>query len=184
MDIEQRYQEIMQEIEQGHRGLVRFSPTELEFLREALDESLNSPSQNTEKILCLIEHSAGLYAPFEEVLLRALNLDLSENLTVFAINCARRHIVQSRQQRGQRLHYEFLESLKKLLYSRSPEVVEWTLRTIEECGNQGVYFLRDFDKIKPPPWKWFNQHQRAVRELIALLERRWGYAKKLRSKKP
>lgn len=179
MDIEERYQQVMQEIQLGHRALVRFNSDELDFLKEALSESLASPSKTTEKILCLIAHSASNYNAFESVLIKTLELELPDNLTVFALECSRKHILLARQQRGQRLTFEFLEVLKKHLHSRSPEVVEWVLRTIEECGSQGVYFLREFDKIKPPPWKWFNQHQRAVRELIALLERRWGHAKKL-----
>jgi hypothetical protein len=106
---------------------------------------------------------------------------IPDALIVFAMNCARKHIIDARFQRGQRLDYEFLELLKKLLFHSNPEVVEWTLRLIESCGNQGVYFLKEFDKIKPPPWKWFNAHQRAVREIITLLERRWSPFEKPKS---
>ena len=181
MDIESTYQKILKDVEQGHRGLVRFSSAELEFLETNLN--LNLEAKNTEqieKILFLIEHSAGLYGKFEAVLLKALMLDLSDRLIVFALNCSRKHIIAARFQKGHRLSFEYLEVLKKHLFSKSAEVQEWTLRTIEECGNQGVYFLREFDKIKPPPWKWFNSHQRAVREIIALLERRWSQFEKSR----
>jgi len=167
MDIEARYQQIIEQIAQGHRALVRFDSKELEQLVELLEQN---PSR---QVLCLVEHSAGLHPPFEMGLLKFLTTSNDTELLIFALNCARRHIIQSRQQRGIRLSYEFLESLKHLLHSRSPELVEWTLRTIEECSNQGVYFLREFDKLKPPPWKWFNRHHRATRELIELLERRW-----------
>lgn len=172
MNIDESYRKVLQELEQGHRALQRFSADEIEELATLL-ETQNSPDE-LEKVLCLIEHAASPQPLLEGPLLKFLATKTSPNLIVFALNCARKHIVQSRQQRGQRLTYEFLEVLKKLLYSPEPEVVEWTLRTIEECGSQGVYFLREFDKIKPPPWKWFNQHQRSVRELIAMLERRWG----------
>jgi hypothetical protein len=172
MNIDESYRKVLQELEQGHRALQRFSADEIEEFASLL-ETQNSPDE-LEKVLCLIEHAASPQPLLEGPLLKFLATKTSPNLIVFALNCARKHIVQSRQQRGQRLTYEFLEVLKKLLHSPEPEVVEWTLRTIEECGSQGVYFLREFDKIKPPPWKWFNQHQRSVRELIAMLERRWG----------
>jgi len=179
MDLDGKYQEVLQEIEKGHRALVRFGPHELEFLVRHFEKALEERNEkDLEKVLCLIEHSASLHPPFEPLLLKCLNMNLPENLTIFCLTCARKHVLLSRQQRGLRLQYDFLEALKRLLYSRSPEVVEWTLRTIEECGNQGVYFLKEFDKIKPPPWKWFNQHQRAVREIIAMLERRWGQFEK------
>mgnify|MGYP003574968824 CR=1 FL=1 len=172
MKIDELYKKILKGIEAGGRGLLRYSPEELEEISLALEKSTDP--KELEKLLCLVEHSASLYAPFEKSLLKILQLDLPDHLKIFALNCARKHIMQARAQKGHRLDFEFLEILKKLLYSKNPEVVEWTLRTIEECGNQGVYFLKEFDKIKPAPWKWFNAHQRAVREIIAMLERRWS----------
>ncbi len=176
MDRDQIYQKILFDLNLGHRALVRFTQDELEILKSQLDEGAD-----LEKTLCLIEHSAALYGGFEGPLLNILKLDLPDHLMIFALNCARKHVIQARFQKGRRLDYEFLEILKKNLSSTSPEVVEWTLRTIEECGNQGVYFLQEFAKIKPPPWKWFNSHQRAIREIITLLERRWSRFEKHQS---
>lgn len=181
MDLESRYQKVIEEISKGHRALMRFSHAELEDLEKLLHQNRLSPSTDLDKVLCLIEHSASLHSAFEADLIELLKQDLPDSALVFTLNCARKHIIQARGQKGHRLTFEFLEALKKLLYSRSPEVVEWTLRTIEECGSQGVYFLKEFDNIKPPPWKWFNEHQRAVREIITLLERRWGPSEKPKS---
>lgn len=169
MNLEETYKKILREIEQGHRGLVRLSNDDLEELNELLDRG-----ENLEQVLCVVEHSSSLFNKFEKNLLKVLNSPVADNLLIFALNCARKHIVEARFQKGQRLDYEFLETLKTLIHHKNPEVVEWTLRLIEGCGNQGIYFLRSFDKIKPAPWKWFNPHQRAVREIITLLERRWS----------
>jgi hypothetical protein len=175
MNIDDVYASILKELELGHRAFKKFTAPEIEELLLTFRACL-SPlnSSELEKVLCLLDHSQQPNQKFEADLIQTLNLDLPDHLLVFAINASRRHIIQARFQKGHRLSFEYLEALKKLLHSRSPEVVEWTLRTIEECGNQGVYFLREFDKIKPPPWKWFNPHQRAVREIITLLERRWS----------
>ena len=175
IDIDQEYSKVIEEIKKGYRALVRYKEDDLQELTLILDQKLAARDLLAiEKILCILEHSAGLYLKAELILLKVLNSDLPDNIIVFALNGARRHIIQAQFQRGHRLKFDFLETLKKLLHSPSPEVVEWTLRTIEECGNQGVYFLREFDRIKPAPWKWFNAHQRAVRELITMLERRWS----------
>jgi hypothetical protein len=163
------YQKILKEIELGHRGLVRLSEAHLEELNELLEKQ-----ETLEKVLCIIEHSSTLNNKFEKNLIKLLKSQKTDHLLIFAINCARKHIVEARFQKGQRLDYEFLETLKILIYHKNPEVVEWTLRLIEGCGNQGIYFLKEFDKIKPAPWKWFNSHQRAVREIIGLLEKRWS----------
>jgi hypothetical protein len=174
MDIETYYQRILNEIEAQCRGFVRFSPDEL----DELNALLTPQNDQLEKVLCLVEHSMVLHLKFEKNLLALLGSPLPGSLLIFTLTCARRHIVEARFQRGQRLTFDFLEALKKLLHHKNPEVVEWTLRLIEGCGNQGIYFRQEFDKIKPPPWKWFNAHQRAVREIIALLERRWTPSEK------
>ncbi len=169
MDVEAVHKKILDELQQGHRGLVRLAPAEIDELCSELRER-----RDLERVLCIVEHSATPNSKFEAELLSLLSAKLPPQELVFCLTAARKHIVEARFQRGQRLHFEFLEALKGLLFHSDPEVVEWTLRLIEACGNQGIYFLREFDKIKPPPWKWFNAHQRAVREIIALLERRWS----------
>lgn len=176
MDINSTYQKIISEIGQGHRGLVRLSEDDVEQLNEML-----LSENDLEEVLCILEHASSPNLKFEKNLMHLLNSSKPDQILIFGLNCARRHIVEARFARGLRLDFEFLETLKKLLFHKNPEVVEWTLRLIEGSGNQGIYFLRDFDKIKPPPWKWFNAHQRAVREIITLLERRWSPFEKPRS---
>ena len=168
MNIESTYQKILEELNKGHRGLVRISEEDEGELTDYLDRR-----QNLLEVLCILEHSSAPSLRLGPSLIRLLNTPLDDSLLIFALNCSRRHVIEARFQRGMRLEYDFLETLKKLLLHKNPEVIEWTLRLIEGCGNQGIYFLKDFDKIKPPPWKWFNPHQRAIREIIALLENRW-----------
>lgn len=180
MNIDETYSKILSEIELGHRGFVKLSSDDMDELNSLLDSSLTDHT-TLEKVLCIVEHTASLNTKFEKNILKILNSPLPDLLIIFGLNCARKHIVEARFQKGQRLDFEFLETLKKLLYHKSPEVVEWTLRLIEGSGNQGIYFLKEFDKIKPAPWKWFNAHNRAVREIIALLERRWSPGEKSKS---
>ncbi len=173
MDVASTYQKILDEIQRGHRGLVRLGPNDIEDLCRQLRER-----RDLEQVLCIIGHSATSSSQFEGEILSLLSGPLPPRELVFTLTAASKHIVEARFLRGERLTFEFLEAIKALLFHREPEVVEWTLRLIESCGNQGVYFRREFDKIKPPPWKWFNAHQRAVREIIALLERRWSSVEK------
>ncbi len=182
MDIVKIQEKILDELEKGHRALQRFTTQELTELDRLLNEALEkSDWPLMEKALCLIEHSAALHGKFEPTLLKVLNSPIPDHLLVFALNSSARHIIDAHFQKGHRLEFAFLETLKKHLFHSNPEVVEWTLRLIESSGSQGIYFLREFDKIKPPPWKWFNPHQRAVREIITLLERRWSPSEKSKS---
>jgi hypothetical protein len=176
MDIHSTYQGILEEISKGHRGLVNLSSQDNEQLELLLEQK-----QFLKEVLCILEHASRPNQKFEKYILNILCTEESPAIIVFALNCARKHIVEARLARGNRLEFDFLEALKTLLHHSEPEVVEWTLRLIEGCGNQGIYFLKEFDKIKPAPWKWFNSHQRAVREIITLLERRWSPIEKPRT---
>ena len=175
MNIQEQYQKIISELELGSRALMRYSSEEKEELAQEFNRELKSENTDRlEQILCLVDHCATDDSRFEPMILSTLEASLPPRLLIFTLNCARKHIIQARFKRGHRLEFDFLDALQKLLFSTSPEVVEWTLRSIEECGNQGVFFLQYFDKIKPPPWKWLNPHSRAVREIITMLERRWS----------
>lgn len=171
MNIDEIYQSILQDLSQGARGLRRYNATELKYLESALETTNDI---ELKKVLCLVEHSMSFHPAFMSPLLSLLRNQKDPEILVYALNGARKHILAYHQQQGKRLEYEFLEILKNLLYSPHPEVVEWTLRTIEEMGAQGIFFLREFNNIKPPVWKWFNEHNRSIREIIAMLERRWS----------
>ncbi|HLT22445.1 MAG TPA: hypothetical protein VKZ84_03345 [Bacteriovoracaceae bacterium] len=171
MNIEETYQSILSDLSAGGRGLRRYDANELKHLEKEL--TTTNPVE-LKKAICLVEHSAAFHPPFAEPLLHILRNNSDPEILVFALNGARKHILAYHQQQGRRLEYSFLEVLQKLLYSKHPEVVEWTLRTIEEMGAQGIFFLKEFNNIKPPPWKWFNEHNRSIREIIAMLEQRWS----------
>lgn len=172
MNIEEIYQGILQDLSAGGRALRRYTPSELKDLETALQETTNDIE--LKKVICLVEHSMTFYPGFAAPLLEILKNNPDTEILVFALNGARKHIVAYHQQQGKRLEYPFLEVLKNLLYSKHPEVVEWTLRTIEEIGAQGIFFKKELNNIKPPPWKWFNEHNRSIREIIAMLEMRWS----------
>ena len=171
MEINNIYKNILEDLKLGGRGLRRFNALELKELEGIL---VNSQGEQLQKVLCVIEHSMSFHPPFEPLLLKILTTETDSEILVFALNASRKHILSAHQQQGKRIEFNFLKVLQKLLYSKSPEVVEWTLRTIEEMGSQGIFFKKDLNNIKPAPWKWFNEHQRSVREIIAMLEHRWS----------
>lgn len=169
INLDSYYQHILSELEKGHRGLVLFSPEELAELTNLLHQE-----KELKKVLCLVEFSSKFHPPFEEKLIKILRGKHDGEIIIHALNASRKHIIDARFNKGNRLEFPFLEALQNLLYHSDPEIVEWTLRTIEASGPQGIYFQKEFAKIKPPVWKLFNPHQRAILEIITLLERRWN----------
>jgi hypothetical protein len=171
MNIDSIHESIIKQLNSGARGSVFLSEDQLDELNHSL---LKNTGEQLDKILCICAHSAKFYPAFETNLITLLNSPLKTQTMIFVLHNARKHIVDSRFQRGLRLQFDFLESLKKLLYHSDPEIVEWTLRVIEGCSAQGIYFLKEIIPLKPPFWKWYNRHHRASREIITMLERRWS----------
>ena len=175
-DFREMSRQIKQKVLQGSRGLTKFSEDDMDLLAHELTKFTMGDQDwgYLSDLLFLLDHSTQSDRRFESGLLALLKRrDMHKDLLIFTLNASRKHIMGARFKAGIRLDFEFMETIQKLIYHEDPEVVEWVLRTIEETGTQGVYFLKDLDKIKPSPFKLFNKHYRAIREIIALLERRW-----------
>ena len=112
MNIEELYQKTIQSLEKGERALNRFTKDELGELVVLLEQELRSENtEQLEKILCLVDHTATDDGRFEPAIIQALGSDLPPRLIVFALNCARKHILQAYFKRGNRLQFDFLSTL-------------------------------------------------------------------------
>lgn len=171
MDIKERYTEVVKALTNDGRALQRFTPEEIDELSQAL---LQSTDDQTEQVLCLITHAAYPHSEFEKPLLLFLNRgDVTAQNLIYGLNAARKHIIQARFKFGDRLELSFLELLRKLLQHSDEEVVEWCLRTIEECGNQSILLAQDVMKRRPSVFSLWRSQSRTILELVTLLQRRW-----------
>ncbi len=170
LDIPALHAETLAAIKAGGRGLRRFSPAEV----AELSRALRGPAEELEGPLCLLVHSSHPEPAWEPPLLELLRRPLPAELIVYALNAARKHVVLARFKEGKRLDMDFLEILRELLGHPSAEVVEWTLRTVEECGAQGVLLRPQVSGARPPLWSLWRARSRTILELVTLLERRWA----------
>lgn len=167
LNIDATYEFIQKELQKGHRGLVSLKNDEISDL-------INSKPSELKKVLFILSHASHahlIFAPFISNALNSNNLDSAS--TLFALQAFSNHVIKAHQKEGMLIPPQYLNLLKTFIKHSSPDVVEWTLRLIEECGVQGVMFKKDLEKIKPPVWKLFFKTQRNIRELIEFLERRW-----------
>jgi hypothetical protein len=74
---------------------------------------------------------------------------------------------------GNMMPSEFFDILKNLLKTKSPELLEWTLRTIESMGPLNFRLKTEIINSRPGMKKIFNSHLRACDEIINLLESQW-----------
>jgi hypothetical protein len=180
--ISQKYREIMQALERGDRYQKPLLPDECEFIRSKLQEVKNLSHTELDQILCIATNTATFIPNIENALNTILREIKNNSSLVYALNCSRRQIIAAQFRQGRRLSADFLDGLMLLLDHKDPEIVEWTLRTIEECGSQAIYFRAKLKTIRPSIFKLFNRHQRAILELIEYLERKWSVYEKAGSK--
>jgi hypothetical protein len=173
LDLQKIHTDILAAHESGGRGLRRFNASEVQELLAALQ----TPATRSTAIM-VVAHSSHSERDLEAILQSLMGADLSTEDLVWLLNAARRHIIQGRFKEGERLTHEFLEALKALLHHRDGQVVEWTLRTVEECGAQGIVFRGELAKIRPRPWSLWRAQSRTILELVTYLERRWSAREK------
>jgi hypothetical protein len=174
MDISRRHQEIIEALERGDRYQKPLLPDESELVKNKLQQAKNLVPEELDQVLCIAVNTA-TFIPNIQSELNTILREIKNNSTlVYALNCSRKQIIAAQFRQGRRLSAEFLESLMGLLDHKDPEIVEWTLRTIEECGSQAIYFRAKLKIIRPSIFKLFNRHQRAILEIIEYLERRWS----------
>lgn len=168
-DLSALYQDVRGRAAKGERALVKLSP---EMMR-TLTKLLGIATSRLEALFVLA-HATHPVRDLEAALVALPVTALSSEEAIWLLNCYRKHIIQGRFKEGDRLDHDFLELLRQWLYHRDPRVQEWVLRTIDECGGQGIVFRRDVAKIKPGLWRAFRAHNRTLIELATYLERKWG----------
>ncbi|MFP5490680.1 MAG: hypothetical protein ACLGG0_04225 [Bacteriovoracia bacterium] len=169
-DLAQRYTEARQKALAGERGLQRLSESDL----KQLTQSLVGPELERHQALFLLAHASHPVRELEATLLVLPTHQLNDEDLVWLLNCFQKHIIQGRFKEGERLTHDFLETLRKLIHHSSRPVVEWVLRTIDECSSQGIVFRPELAKIKPSIWSLWRAESRTILELITYLERKWS----------
>jgi hypothetical protein len=173
MDIQQRYDDIVQRLQKGIRVLDKLQSEEVAFLKNALAENKDN-EEELKKLLCITENTRTFAGNLEPELVALLNNhNLSTDVLIYTLNASRKHSIAAKMKEGNRLSSDFLMALVKLLSHQDPEVVEWTLRVIDETGPQQVFFYKTIKEIKPS-FSWiFNKHKRNIVQLVDMFHKRW-----------
>lgn len=168
-DLTALYQDIRERAARGERALFKLTPELFAPLKAALNES----SQRG-RALFILAHASHSERELEETLIKIETKTLTSEEAVWLLNCYRKHIIHARFKDGDRLTHEFLEKIREWLFHDDKAVVEWVLRTIDECSSQGIVFRPELAKIKPSIWSLWRAESRTILELITYLERKWS----------
>ena len=164
--IDSLYQDTIKKLTNDIRPQIKLTPELIEALRAKWPESL-------QKVLCILNHTQNTTAEFNDLFFASLREISDQQLLIFLLGASEKHIISHSFMTGNMVPSEYFEILKNLLQTKNPEVLEWTLRTIERMGPLNLRMQNEIRKSKPGFTKFFNSHLRTSDEIIDLLEKQW-----------
>lgn len=176
MTTQEIYHDIIEKLKAGKRPLVKLSTEECHELREKLLQAANN--QNKDELyplLCILDNTQTFIPDLDQAFLIAFEKFQDSETLVLLLGCMQRHIIEYKAMGGNRLTMDFLKVLENGLRHEDPEVLEWTLRTIESMGSQGIFFKSIMKEVKPNVLAVFNKHKKASKQIIEMLEKRWNF---------
>jgi len=176
MKLESLYQDVILKLKNNQRPLVVLTPEILEELQLKWQEALNAKivdEKTITKILCILDNSQTITSDFNELFLKTLDRVKNQEIIIYLLGASQKHVIGHALKTGTMIPFEYFEKLKTLLKNDHPEVIEWTLRTIETMGPLSMRLKQEVLASKPHFLKLFNQHQKASRQIIDLLEVQW-----------
>ncbi|EQC43767.1 hypothetical protein [Bacteriovorax sp. Seq25_V] len=175
MNIDNVFNEVIEKLKQDIRPHLHLTTEDHVVLKNQwsqINESQNF--QELFKILCILDNTNSLNLIHQENISHTLKNCNDEEISVLTLGVARKHIIEASHKNSNRVSMDFLEVLKHMLKTNSSETLEWTLRLIESLGSQSIILKPDVLKAKPGMLASFNSHKKAAKQIIELLERRWG----------
>lgn len=169
------YQKVLEQLKKSQRPQLLLSNESLDFLVShwAYLNETNAPEGDYLPMLCLLDHAKKGSLAFVAPLSWTLGNRQEKDLLVYSLSAGHKVILEECERLGERVPFDFIKALKAPLISSEPEVVEWTLRTIEALGHQSIILKEDVQKSRPGILALFNEHKKNSKELVDYLMKRW-----------
>jgi hypothetical protein len=179
MHYEDLYNETIAKLKRLERPLITLTPELISELKSewekiiAVEGTHLSESKALEKILCILDNTRNMSREFNDCFFKTMASLPDGDVLIYALAASQKHVVNEALKSGVMIQGQYFDLLKKFLKSKNPEVLEWTLRTIESMGPMSLRFQKEIRALKPSMLKIFNQHQRAAFQIVDLLEKNW-----------
>jgi hypothetical protein len=175
MDLEKKYSSIIENLKSVNRALIKLEPHEIDEILKVWNAGVEQ--DQLQKILCIVDHTTNYTTKFEDLICSEISNNKNSETLIFLLGAAQKHIISASAKEGFPPSSKFMSLLKEIFNSSisdQPEVLEWLLRTVEQTGMKSILFKEIILKKKPGFSSHFNQHKKACKEIIELLERRWA----------
>lgn len=169
------YDEALDKLKKGERPQFHLKEEILSFCCDHWEELNKQKSHETNflPMLCILDHSKKGSLKFVQPIIETIHERREKDLIVYTLSASHKVILEECVRLGERVPFDFIKALKVPLKSKEPEVVEWTLRTIEALGHQSIILKDDVLQAKPGLLALFNEHRKNSKDLIEYLSRRW-----------
>ena len=173
MNIDKKYDEIVETLEKDERYLNKLAPDQLKWLADKLNNNLGTGE--LDKILCVVINTQTNSDQLATGLIKQFTFDHNPDSLIFLLNATRKHVITALAKKGKRPGMDYINILSTLLKHKNHEVVEWSLRTIDELGGQGIILKKDIESIKTSIFSLGNRHKRSITGLRTMLLRKWNH---------
>ncbi len=175
-DIEAKYHETMELLKEGKRPLIRLNDEELEQLAEHWSKlnKADAPEADYLPLLCLADHLTRSHKSLNGPLVYTLENRSEENLLVYSLTASFKIIIEESIRQNERIPFNFLNALKVPLKHQSWEVLEWSLRVVDQLGQQSIFLKNEVLARRPGLFQKLNPKAKNLFELINMLEKRWS----------
>lgn len=176
MNYQELYTQIIEKLQKNERPLIKLTPelvAELKTEWQKAIAEINIDESALKKILCILDNTQNMTSELNELFIRTFEKVRDQDLLVYALAASQKHVIGESLRTGNMISSAYFEQLKELLKSKNPEVVEWTLRTIETMGPLSLRLVKEVRAVKPGIFKFLNQHQKYSAQIIELMEKQW-----------
>ncbi len=170
------YQETISKLKRNERPLIKLNKELIEHLRVEWLKALKGPKIDHEalkRILCILDNTQNMSNQFNEFFFMTLAQIDDVQLLIFTLASSQKHVIAEALKSGEMIPEIYFDELKNLLRHKNPEVLEWTLRTIDCLGPLSLRLKKEVRKLRPGLKIFYNKHQQASFQIIEQLERQW-----------
>lgn len=172
-NIDDIFNDLISRLQKGDRPRLQFEQVHIETLENEFHKSIEQKdTEKIEKLLCILDHLQPMNDRWKKVLINIIQLE-NTRLSVLALGTSHRHVLHHHQRKGERVGFDFMKVLENLLETNDPEILEWTLRTIEALGGQSIFFKQKVLAAKPNLFQRFQNKWKNANNLIKFMEENW-----------
>lgn len=176
MNITELYDSTILKLKNNQRPQILLTPELISELKDNWLKAIAGPvllEKELTQVLCILDNTQNSSASFNELFAQTFAKIKSQELLIYTLAASQKHVINQSLKSGEMIPAFYFDELKKLLQNKNPEVLEWTLRTIESMGPLSLRLKKEVRNAMPGLSKFLNRHQKAAAQIIELLEQEW-----------